>query len=45
MLLTGSQVPMQRSFAMACLVTLGILAGRRAISLRGLAWAAAAVMV
>lgn len=45
MLLTGAQVPMQRSFAMACLVTLAILAGRKAISLRGLAWAAAAVMV
>jgi competence protein ComEC len=45
MLLTGAQVPMQRSFAMACLVTLAILAGRKAISLRGLAWAAAAVMI
>ena len=45
MLLTGAQVPMQRSFAMACLVTLAILAGRKAISLRGLAWAAAAVML
>jgi len=45
MLLTGAQVPMQRSFAMACLVTLAILAGRKAISLRGLAWAAAVVMV
>jgi competence protein ComEC len=45
MLLTGAQVPMQRSFAMACLVTLAILAGRKAISLRGLGWAAAVVMV
>lgn len=45
MLLTGGQVPMQRSFAMACLVTLAILAGRKAISLRGLAWAAAVVML
>ncbi|MBM3588717.1 MAG: ComEC family competence protein [Alphaproteobacteria bacterium] len=45
MLLTDAQVPMQRSFAMACLVTLAILAGRKAISLRGLAWAAAAVMI
>ena len=45
MLLTGAQVPMQRSFAMACLVTLAILAGRKAISLRGLAWAAAVVML
>ncbi len=44
MLLTGSQVPMQRSFAMACLVTLAILTGRRAISLRNLAWAAIVVM-
>ncbi|MCA3325382.1 MAG: ComEC/Rec2 family competence protein [Roseomonas sp.] len=45
MLLTGAQVPMQRSFAMACLVTLAILAGRKAISLRGLAWAATVVML
>jgi competence protein ComEC len=45
MLLTGAQVPMQRSFAMACLVTLALLAGRKAISLRGLAWAAVVVML
>ena len=30
--LTGSEVPMLRSLAMAALVVLGILAGRRAIS-------------
>lgn len=34
LLLTGCQVPMQRSFAMAALATLALLAGRRAISLR-----------
>ncbi len=45
MLLTGAEVPMQRCFAMAALVTLGILAGRRALSLRLLAVAAAAVML
>jgi competence protein ComEC len=45
MLLTGSQVPMQRSFAMAVLVTLALLSGRHAITLRGLALAAAAVML
>jgi competence protein ComEC len=45
MLLTGSQVPMQRSFAMAALVTLALLAGRNAISMRGLALAAAVVML
>ncbi|HWX49895.1 MAG TPA: ComEC/Rec2 family competence protein [Roseomonas sp.] len=45
MLLTGAQVPMQRSFAMAALVTFGILIGRRALSLRALALAAAAVML
>ncbi len=43
-LLTGSQVPMLRSFAMAALVTLGVLIGRRALSLRTLAVAAAVVM-
>ncbi len=45
MLLTGSQVPMQRSFAMAALVTLALLSGRHAITMRGLAFAAAAVML
>lgn len=45
MLLTGSQVPMQRSFAMAALVTLALLAGRQAISMRSLALAAAAVLL
>ncbi|MBV1798335.1 ComEC/Rec2 family competence protein [Siccirubricoccus sp. G192] len=43
MLLTGSQVPMQRSFAMATLATLALLTGRRAISLR--AWALAAALI
>lgn len=45
MVLTGAQVPMQRSFAMAALVTLALLAGRQAISMRSLALAAAAVML
>lgn len=45
LLLTGSQVPMQRSFAMAALATLALLAGRRAISLRAWALAAAAVLL
>ncbi|MGG5809523.1 ComEC/Rec2 family competence protein [Falsiroseomonas sp. CW058] len=45
MLLTGSQVPMQRCFGMAVLVTLAILSGRRPLSLRALALAAAAVML
>lgn len=44
LLLTGAQVPMQRSFAMAALVTLGVLTGRRALSLRALAVAAVAVL-
>ena len=44
-LLTGAQVPMLRSFAGACLVTLAILAGRRALSLRAWALALAAVLV
>jgi competence protein ComEC len=44
MLLTGMHVPIMRSFAMACLVTLGLLAGRRALSLRGLALAAATLI-
>ncbi len=45
MLLTGAHVPIIRSFAMACLVTLGVLAGRRALSLRGLGLAMAALLL
>jgi len=45
MLLTGAHVPIIRSFAMACLVTLGIIVGRRALSLRGLALAMAALLL
>ena len=43
--LTGAHVPILRSFAMACLVTLGVLTGRRAVSLRALALAALVLMV
>ena len=43
--LTGAHLPIMRSFAMACLVTLGVLTGRRAVSLRGLALAALLLMV
>jgi competence protein ComEC len=45
MLLTGAHIPIIRSFAMACLVTLGVLVGRRALSLRGLALAMAALLL
>jgi competence protein ComEC len=44
-LLTGAQVPMQRCLVMAALVTLGVLAGRRALTVRTLALAAAAVLL
>ncbi len=45
LLLTGAHVPIIRSFAMASLVTLGILVGRRAISLRALALAMTAIVL
>jgi len=45
LLLTGAHLPIMRSFAIACLVTLGLVLGRRALSLRGLALAAAALML
>lgn len=45
LLLTGAHLPILRSFAMACLVTLGLVLGRRALSLRGLALAAVALML
>lgn len=44
-LLTGLHVPILRSFLMATLFTLAVLAGRRAISLRGLALAATGLML
>jgi competence protein ComEC len=43
--LTGGHVPILRSFSMACLVVLGMLTGRRALSLRALALAAVGLMV
>ena len=45
LLLTGVHLPIARSFAMACLFTLGVLAGRRSISVRGLALAATVLLV
>ncbi len=45
MLLTGAHVPIVRSFAMACLLTLGVVVGRRAVSLRGLALAMAVLLL
>ena len=43
--LTGAHVPILRSFAMACVVTLALITGRRALSLRGLALAAMVLML
>ena len=43
--LTGAQVPTMRCFLMGCLITLALLAGRRPISLRGLALAAVLLML
>ena len=45
MVLTGMHVPIVRSFTMACLFTLGVVAGRRVISLRGLGLAGVALML
>ncbi len=45
MVLTGMHVPIVRSFAMACLYTVAVFAGRQAISLRGLALAACVLML
>ncbi|HET9148820.1 MAG TPA: ComEC/Rec2 family competence protein [Acetobacteraceae bacterium] len=43
--LTGFHVPIIRSLAMAALVLAGLMAGRRALSLRGLGLAAVALML
>jgi competence protein ComEC len=45
MVLTGMHVPIIRSFVMACLFTVALLANRRPFSLRGLGLAAAALML
>ncbi len=45
MVLTGMHVPIMRSFSMACLMTLGIVTGRRVVSLRGLGLAGVALML
>ena len=45
LLLTGGQLPMLRSFAMAALATLALLSGRRALTLRAWALAAAAILL
>ncbi|WP_237217800.1 ComEC/Rec2 family competence protein, partial [Falsiroseomonas oryziterrae] len=44
-LLSGAQVPMQRCLVMAALVTLALVVGRRALTVRTLAIAAAVVML
>jgi competence protein ComEC len=45
MAITGMHLPIIRSFLMACLVTLGLLLGRRAISMRSLGFAATVLML
>lgn len=45
MLLTGAHLPIIRSFCMAALATLAIMLGRRAISMRGLAFAATVILL
>jgi len=45
LLLTGDHVPTERSFAMASLVVLGIIAGRQVLTLRGLALAAMIILI
>ncbi len=45
MVLTGMHVPIVRSFTMACLFTLGVVAGRRVVSLRGLGFAGVVLML
>ena len=44
-LLTGAHLPILRSLAMASLVTLGVLIGRKSISMRGLAIAAMVLLL
>jgi len=43
--LSGASVPTQRAFVMAAFVLLAVIVGRRAITLRSVAWAALVVLV
>lgn len=45
LLLAGAPVPTQRAFLMTALALLGVLAGRTAITLHSMAWAAIAVLL
>jgi len=45
MVLTGMHVPIVRSFAMASLLTVAVMANRRPVSVRGLGLAACAIML
>ncbi len=45
MAITGMHLPIIRSFVMACLVTLGLLMGRQALSMRSLGFAAIVLML
>ncbi len=45
LVLTGAHVPILRSFTMAALVALAVFTGRRALSMRGLALAAAGLVL
>jgi competence protein ComEC len=45
MVLTGMHVPIMRSFTMACLMTVALVAGRNPVSLRGLGLAGVVLMV
>ncbi len=45
MVLTGMHVPIVRSFSMACLLTVAVLADRRPVSVRGLALAGLVLML
>ena len=44
-LLTGGHLPAERSWLMSCVVVLGLVAGRRAVSMRGLALAATLMLL
>lgn len=45
LLISGAQIPAQRAFIMNFIVVLGIFLGRKAISMRTIAWAAFIVLV
>ena len=45
LLISGAEIPTQRAFIMTLIVLVGVLIGRKAISMKTIAWAALIVLI